>query len=110
VNLATFGAVDPKSVEMRISGFGIVPATYDPASQLLTYPMHQRLREKEITVIVSARTGGRKASASWSFRFDPNAGATPAPTAPPAAVANPFVPVPKPAGDEAGLPPMIPAQ
>ena len=29
-NLATFGNVDPKSVTMRISGIGLVPATYDP--------------------------------------------------------------------------------
>ncbi len=29
-NLATLGNVDPKSVTMRISGLGLVPATYDP--------------------------------------------------------------------------------
>jgi hypothetical protein len=38
INIASFGAVDPKSVEMRISGFGLVPATYDPASQLVRLP------------------------------------------------------------------------
>jgi peptidoglycan/xylan/chitin deacetylase (PgdA/CDA1 family) len=86
VNIATFGPVDPKSVEMRVSGFGLVPATYDPASQLVTYPMHDRLREPDVTVIVSARAaGGHKATASWSFRYDPTAGASPTvtPTATP---------------------------
>lgn len=113
VNLATFGVIDPKTVEMRISGFGVVPATYDPASQLLTYTMHQRLRENDITVIVAARAGGRKASASWTFHYDPNAATTPAPAAvtPPAtATPNPFAPAAAPAGSESAIPPMVPAQ
>jgi peptidoglycan/xylan/chitin deacetylase (PgdA/CDA1 family) len=81
INIAAFGPVDPKTVEMRISGFGLVPATYDPTSQLVTYPMHQSLREHDITVIVSAKTtAGRKASTSWSFHFDPAAGASPTAT------------------------------
>jgi len=104
VNLASLGKLDPKSVEMRISGFGLVPATYDEASQLLSYKMHTQLRESEVTVIVSGRTGGRKAVASWTFNFDPNAKPTPAPTAT-------MPPPPMPAtGDEAGIPAMKPAQ
>jgi len=115
INLATLGALDPKTVEMRISGFGIVPATYDPASQLLTYNMEQRLRERDITVIVSGRVGGKKAAASWSFHFDPNAtpAATPVETAPAAAGAtpNPFTPAATPAAKgEGNIPPMVPAQ
>ncbi len=112
VNLAAFGALDPKTVEMRISGFGIVPATYDPATQLLSYPMHQQLREHDVTVIVSARVGGRKAAASWTFHFDPNAAPAPAPAATAPAPANPSAPAPaaSPAGNEAAIPPMVPAQ
>lgn len=89
INLATFGAVDPKSVEMRISGFGVVPATYDPASQLLTYTMHDSLREPDVTVIVSAKAGGKKESTRWTFHFDPTAAASPAPQAAPAASVAP---------------------
>jgi len=78
INIAAFGPVDPKTVEMRISGFGLVPATYDPTSQLVTYPMHLSLREHDVTVIVSAKTtAGRKASTSWTFHYDPAAGASP---------------------------------
>jgi len=104
INLASFGKLDPKSVEMRISGFGLVPATYDEASQLLSYKMHTQLRESDVTVIVGGRAGGRKVVTNWTFHFDPNAKPTPAPapTVPPA---------PSPAaGDEAGIPPMKPAQ
>ncbi|HEY5791645.1 MAG TPA: polysaccharide deacetylase family protein, partial [Chthoniobacterales bacterium] len=109
INLASLGAIDPKTVEMRISGFGLVPATYDPASQLLTYPMHTRLRESEVTVIVSARVAGRKAVTSWTFHYDPNA--TPSPTP---VVTLPAPPAPAssaaPAADEAGIPAMKPAE
>jgi peptidoglycan/xylan/chitin deacetylase (PgdA/CDA1 family) len=105
INIATFGAVDPKSVEMRISGFGIVPAVYDATSQTLTYPMHQQLREHEVTVIVSARANGRKTVANWSFNFDPNAAPSPTPT--PAATSAPAAGTP---ADETGLPPMKPAE
>jgi hypothetical protein len=34
-NLASMRDADPKSVEMRISGFGLVPAVYDPKTKLV---------------------------------------------------------------------------
>ena len=73
VNLATFGDVDPKTVTMRISGIGPVPATYDPETKLLTYKLTQKLRAKDATVIVSAMAGGRKTETRWTFHFDPAA-------------------------------------
>jgi peptidoglycan/xylan/chitin deacetylase (PgdA/CDA1 family) len=42
-NLATLGNVDPKSVTMRISGVGLVPATYDPETKLVSYKMMQKI-------------------------------------------------------------------
>lgn len=108
INIATFGAVDPKTVEMRISGFGLVPATYDATTQTVTYPMHQRIREKEVTVIVSARANGRKAIANWSFQFDPSAPPAPSPASTPAPDAAPGTNSTP--NDEAGLPPMKPAE
>src|ERR1700751_1354090 len=41
-NLASMGDVDPKSVEMRISGFGLLPAVYDPKTKLVTYVFTQK--------------------------------------------------------------------
>jgi hypothetical protein len=35
-NLATMGAVDANSVEMRVSGVGLVPANYEPKSKVVT--------------------------------------------------------------------------
>ena len=72
-NLATMGDLDPKSVQMRISGFGPVPAQYDPATKTISYQVAQKLRDKNYTVIISAVAGGKHVETRWSFNFDPNA-------------------------------------
>ena len=88
-NLATMGAVEPASVEMRISGFGVVPAKYDAASKTVSYQPTTQLRDKSYTVIISAKVGGKRAETRWSFNFDPNAtaGASADTAAPPAPAA-----------------------
>jgi peptidoglycan/xylan/chitin deacetylase (PgdA/CDA1 family) len=45
-NLASMGEVEPNSVEMRISGFGPVPAKYDPQTKLASYEFTQNLVPK----------------------------------------------------------------
>lgn len=74
-NLSTMGEINPATVEMRISGIGLVKAKYDPASKMLTYtvPENQQLKPGNYTVIVSAMIGERKAETRWSFSVDPNA-------------------------------------
>jgi hypothetical protein len=80
-NLATFGTVDPKSVEMRVSGIGAVPAKYDPETKMVEAKITQKLREKNYTVIVTATVKGRKVQTNWNFNFDPTSAASPAPVA-----------------------------
>ena len=70
-NLATLGEVDPASVEMRISGFGPVPVKYDPATKTAEYKVAQKLREPSYSVFISAKAGGKKIEAKWTFAFDP---------------------------------------
>lgn len=91
INLAALGAIDPKSVVMRISGMGPVPAKYDEKSKLLSYKVAQKLRAgSPVTVIVSATAAGKRVETRWSFNFDPTAPAAPAESAPAApAPANP---------------------
>jgi hypothetical protein len=73
-NLATLGELDPKSVSMRLSGFGIVPATYDEKTKTISYKPTQKLKSPEVTVIVAGSVkGGRKVETRWSFKFDPAA-------------------------------------
>jgi len=70
-NLASMGNVDPKSVEMRISGFGLVPAIYDPKTKLVTYALTQKLVPKMYTVILTAKVNGKRVETRWDFTVDP---------------------------------------
>ena len=69
-NLATLGEFDPATLQMRISGLGLVQHTYDANTKTISYQLTQKLREKSCTVIIEARAGARKLQASWSFNID----------------------------------------
>ena len=68
-NLATMGEIDPSSIEMWISGFGLVPAKYDPATKMITYQITRNLHPDSYKVIVSGRVKGKKVETQWSFSF-----------------------------------------
>ncbi|MDQ2919803.1 MAG: polysaccharide deacetylase family protein [Verrucomicrobiota bacterium] len=68
-SLASFGEIDEKSVQMRVSGLGIVPASYDPKTQTVSYQVTQKLRDKSCTVILSAKSGEKKVETSWTFNI-----------------------------------------
>ncbi len=88
-NLSPFGAVDPGSIQLRVSGLGLVPASYDAKTQTVSYQVTQKLRDKSCVVILSAKAGGKKVEAHWSFTIDENAkaSASPAPSASPISAA-----------------------
>jgi peptidoglycan/xylan/chitin deacetylase (PgdA/CDA1 family) len=71
-NLAALGNVDPNSVTMRISGLGLVPAAYDPATKLVSYKLTQKIHARQVTVIVSATVNAKKTEARWSFNIGSN--------------------------------------
>ncbi len=71
IDLTDFGDFDPASIEMRVSSFGVVPAKYDAATKTASYQLTRKLRDQAYTVIVTAKAGGRKVEARWSFTFDP---------------------------------------
>jgi peptidoglycan/xylan/chitin deacetylase (PgdA/CDA1 family) len=79
-NLSSFGQIDPGSVLMRVSGLGVVPASFDPKTNIVSYQVTQKLRDR-VTVIVEAKSGGKKIEAHWTFAIAESA----APVAPPAA-------------------------
>jgi len=72
-NLATFGEIDPATVEMRVSGIGVVAAQYDPASRTVSYRPTQKLMSTACSVIVSAKAAGKKVQARWTFQVSPPA-------------------------------------
>src|SRR6266704_3055931 len=80
-NLTGIGQIDPGSVQMRVSGLGVVPATYDAKTGTLSYQVTQKLREKSCSVFVSAKSQGKKVEAHWTFGIEES----PARAVPPAA-------------------------
>src|SRR5438552_6536214 len=68
-NLSAFGAIDPGTVTMRVSGLGVVPASFDAKTSTVSYQVTQKLRDK-CSVIVEAKSGGKKVEAHWSFAID----------------------------------------
>jgi peptidoglycan/xylan/chitin deacetylase (PgdA/CDA1 family) len=87
-NIASLGAIDPGSVEMRVSGLGKVDASFDPKSTTIAYQVTQRLKDKTCTVIVSAKSGGKKVETHWTFKIDEGGGSTAAPAPAPSAAAS----------------------
>jgi len=81
-NLATLGELDPKSVMMRISGIGVAPAKYDPASKNIEFQVAKPLTEGDYTVFISGNADGKHIETKWSFSYGKKsaAAATPAAT------------------------------
>jgi hypothetical protein len=96
-NIASLGAIDPGTVEMRVSGLGKVDASFDPKSTTVAYQVTQRLKDKTCTVIVSAKSGGKKVETHWTFNID-DGGAS---AAPPAAASSAAPATPPPASPSA---------
>jgi peptidoglycan/xylan/chitin deacetylase (PgdA/CDA1 family) len=78
-NLSGFGAIEPGSVQMRVSGLGVVPVSYDPKTGTVSYQVTQKLRANTCTVIVSSKSEGKKVEAHWTFGIDAAAAGAPAP-------------------------------
>ncbi|PYK37968.1 MAG: hypothetical protein DME49_09375 [Verrucomicrobia bacterium] len=81
-NLSAIGPADPGSVQLRVSGLGLVPATYDPKTGTVAYQVTQKLREKTCTVILSVKSGGKKIEAHWTFGIDETGAAASKPLSP----------------------------
>ena len=76
-NLSRVGQIDPASIQLRISGLGLVPASFDPKTGIVSYQVTQKLRDKTCTVILSAKSGDKKVETHWTFGID-EGGAAPA--------------------------------
>ncbi len=78
-NLSSIGQIDPASVQMRMSGLGLVPASYDPKTGTASYQVTQKLRDNTCTVILTAKSEGKKIEAHWTFGIEEAATGAPAP-------------------------------
>jgi peptidoglycan/xylan/chitin deacetylase (PgdA/CDA1 family) len=77
-NLSAIGQIEPGSMQMRVSGLGVVPASYDPKTGIVSYQVTQKLREKSCSVFVSAKSAGKKVEAHWTFGIEEGAAGPPA--------------------------------
>ena len=79
-NLSSFGQIDEKSIQMRISGLGLVPHSYDAKTQTVSYQVTQKLRDKSATVIIAAKAAGdKKVETSWTFNINEGGAAAASP-------------------------------
>jgi peptidoglycan/xylan/chitin deacetylase (PgdA/CDA1 family) len=69
-NLSSIGQIEPGSVQMRVSGLGLVPANFDPKTGTVSYQVPQKLRDKTCTVIVSAKSEDKKVETHWTFGIE----------------------------------------
>jgi peptidoglycan/xylan/chitin deacetylase (PgdA/CDA1 family) len=72
-NLSSLGQIEPGSVQMRVSGLGLVPANFDPKTGTVSYQVPQKLRDKSCTVILSAKSAGKKIETHWTFGIEEGA-------------------------------------
>ena len=93
-NLATLGDIDPGTVEMRISGLGAVPVKYDPATKTAQYQVPQKLREPDYTVILSAKSKGKRIETKWTFKYDSTAAPSGGPATDASSLPPPITPIP----------------
>lgn len=82
-NLTSMGQIDKGSIQLRISGVGLVQPSFDEATNTVTYQPTQKLKDKSVTVIIAATSGGKRVEAHWTFNIDEAAlnAAAPAPSA-----------------------------
>lgn len=75
IDLSRLEGVDPASLTLRVTGFGVVPHRFDPATGLVTYQIPQRIRLDTCGVQLSFRHAGSSDNEviGWSFEIDPAA-------------------------------------
>jgi peptidoglycan/xylan/chitin deacetylase (PgdA/CDA1 family) len=69
-NLSSIGQIEAGSIQMRVSGLGLVPANFDPKTGTVSYQVPQKLRDKTCTVIVSAKSAGKRVETHWTFGIE----------------------------------------
>ncbi len=72
-DLSTLANYDPKTLTMKVSGFGEVPATFSAETKKLSWKVNRPLRQPSCQVIVTWKDLAGKAAETplrWSFQID----------------------------------------
>lgn len=72
VNVSKLGEILPETIQMRVSGFGPVPAEYNSETKSITYQVQQKLRLETCNVTLKfKRVDAEKEDViSWEFKVD----------------------------------------
>ncbi|MGB8169597.1 MAG: polysaccharide deacetylase family protein [Chthoniobacteraceae bacterium] len=70
-SLAALGEIEAGSASLRMSGVGLLPAQLDSTTQTISCQIKTPLEPDTYTVIVSAKSNGRKLEGRWSFTVKP---------------------------------------
>jgi len=72
-DLSKVSNLDPRSLIMRVTGFGQVPITYNPTTKQATWNVSRRLRRPSTLVTLQWKdqnTGKYQTPLSWTFQLD----------------------------------------
>ena len=75
-DLSAVTDLNPKSIEMRVAGFGKVPYTFDSETKTCSWEVNRPLRSNSVEVIVSWKLDGKTKSETpmkWTFLIDKTA-------------------------------------
>lgn len=75
-DLSSVADFDPKTLVMKVGGFGEVPATFDETTKSFSWQVNRRLRSPVCQVAVSwldSKGKPPEVPLRWSFRIDPEA-------------------------------------
>lgn len=76
VDFTTTTDLDPETLEMKVGGFGSVPATFDTMTRRYSWKVNRPLRQRFCHVIVTWKNSEGEAPEKplkWSFQIDRNA-------------------------------------
>ncbi len=72
-DLSTIADLNPATVSMKVSGFGEVPAKFNPETKKLSWLVNRRLRQPTCQVSITWKDAAGKAPETpltWSFKID----------------------------------------
>lgn len=67
-DLSSFGELKPESIQMRLSGLGALPVSWDAEARVISCQIPESLHPQIYSVKVTAETMGGKCSIEWSFQ------------------------------------------
>jgi len=71
-DLSRLGQVVPESIKMRLSGFGLVPFSFDPQTFIVSYRLPIKLRRPDCSITLSFQraAGQPEEIIHWAFKLD----------------------------------------